>query len=163
MDSIKKSAVQNLVKEIYEDRGEVRASVLVERAAPEDSPAHNAFEWDDTKAGHEFRLIQARVWIRRVEIIIENRPERFIHVPLVRVEGKNYSKYAENYYKPISVVRKNPDEYKLALNETLARLNTTKEVYNQLKIIAKKATDIKIPDFIKVDKGFKIIERALQT
>lgn len=159
MDTLK-LAVQKVVNEIYEQHGEVRPSVLLEAAMPVDSPAHDAFEWDDGKAGNEYRLIQARNWIRRVEVIIEDRPERLVHVPLVRVEGE-VPEGCENFYKPVSVVVRSIDEYKLALGETLARLNAAKASYSQLKAASEKAKDVKLPNFKRADKGFGMVERAL--
>ncbi len=162
MDTLK-SAVQQVVNEIYNDMGEVRPSELIERAKPKESPAHEAFEWDNKKAGHEYRLIQARQWIRKVEIIIDQRPERLVHVPLVKIDGEaaGPDMGQENYYKPISVVARDRDEFKLVLSETLARVNSAKAAYAQLKLAADFAKQQPLPDFKRADKGFDMVERAL--
>lgn len=162
MDTMK-SAVQMVVNEIYQERGEVRPSELIERARPKNSPAHDAFEWDNKKAGDQYRLMQARVWIRRVEIIIEDRPERLVHVPLIKVEGDiNLEGVGnENYYKPISIVARDADEFSRALSETLARLNSAKVAYSDLKKAAEISKRESLPDFKSADKGFDMVERAL--
>jgi hypothetical protein len=155
------NSIQEIVNEIYKDFGEVRPSELIKRARPENSPAHNAFEWDDKKGGHEYRLIQARYYIRQVKIIYPDRTERLIHVP--KIEDSSFDdkkpKTRENYYKPISVVILNSDEYKLALNETLNRLKAAKYAYNELK--SKQIPSSEKIDFFEADRGFEIIENAL--
>jgi hypothetical protein len=162
METIKKK-VQEVVNSIYEELGEVRPSELIERAKPKKSPIHEAFEWDDAKAGEEYRLMQARTWIRRVEIIIEEKAERFIHVPFVTVEGEaSEFETRENYYKPASVVVQDQDEFQLALGETLARLNSAKAAYNQLKNAAGASKSKTKPDFKRADKGFGMVESALR-
>jgi len=151
-----KAAVQVLVSELYHRYGDVKPSALLEAAKPKESPAHAAFEWDNKKAGHEYRLIQARTWIRRVSIIVEDVPERLIHVPRIAVADDTEGN--EGYYKPVSVMDR--DEYKLALSATLTTLNTAKSAYSELKLAAKAKTD-KVPDFIMADRGFEMVETAL--
>jgi len=43
-------------------------SALVARAQPQDSPIHGLFEWDDRKAGTQFRLFQAGCLIASVRV-----------------------------------------------------------------------------------------------
>lgn len=81
-----KNKIQIAITEICEKKGKISPSELVEAARPKKSPIHDAFEWDNLKAGEQYRLLQARTWIRKVEVIVEERPERLIHVPRV-VEG----------------------------------------------------------------------------
>ena len=160
-----KEAVQEVVNQIYQQSGEISPSTLVAKAKPKSSPIHNAFEWDDTKAGDEWRLLQARQWIRRVEIIYEDRTEQLIHVPVVRYNEGEPDAYEgrEGCYKPISVVAKNVDEFELAIQETLSRLNAAKRAYSSLKAVApdKATKGIRLPNFKKADRGFEIVEQAL--
>jgi len=161
-----KDNVNQVVNEIYKRDGQVKPSTLVEEARPKSSPVHDAFEWDNKKASEEYRLLQARQWIRRVTIVIEDRTERFIHVPILvsisstneTIEGIPSDK--EGYYKPISIVAKSEDEYDRAMSQVVGTLKSAQNAFNELKEIAeiKKAKiDIK-----KVDKGFKMIHSALQ-
>ena len=164
MDSIK-SGVQTVVNEIYQRDGEVRPSTLLEEAKPKTSPAHNAFEWDNKKAGQSYRLMQARMWIRKVEIIFEDRNEQLIHVPTVRVinpdDDDDFTPSQEGYYKPISIVCEDKDEYEAALRETLTFLNSAKSAYGGLKKAAQYSKQEKLPNFAQADKGFGMIDSAL--
>lgn len=48
------------------------AAAVVDAARDEDSPLHEHFEWDDSVAGEQFRIIQARQIIRAI-VIDESR------------------------------------------------------------------------------------------
>jgi hypothetical protein len=50
--------------------GELSPEAVVQAAKEKKSPLHSVFEWDDKKAGHEFRLQQACVLIRSVVVTI---------------------------------------------------------------------------------------------
>jgi hypothetical protein len=49
-------------------RGELRPADVVSEAKRRQSPLHDYFEWDDSKAAREYRLEQARLLIRSVEV-----------------------------------------------------------------------------------------------
>ncbi len=50
--------------------GLLSPAAVVADATPDDSPLHDRFEWDDSKAGHEYRLEQARHIIRAVVAVV---------------------------------------------------------------------------------------------
>jgi hypothetical protein len=156
METMRK-AVQTTVNDIYKESGEVKPSDLLERAEPKTSPIHDAFEWDNKKAGHEYRLIQARTWIRKVDIVFEDRTERLVHVPLLSIEGNAEPDNGEGYYKPISVVQGDYDEFKRAKSAVLARLNSAKNAYEELK----RYDSTKAVDYKLADKGFDMVHRGI--
>ena len=51
--------------------GIYRPAKFVEEASAKNHPAHRWFEWDDTKASHEFRLQQARHFVSGIRIVSE--------------------------------------------------------------------------------------------
>ena len=55
-----------ILEGIRGDADHLQPDALVQAAEPEDHPLHDRFEWDNVKAGHEFRVIQARNIIRGV-------------------------------------------------------------------------------------------------
>lgn len=60
------------------------AERVVEVARDENSVLHSQFEWDDTKAGHRYRLAQARQLIRTIVIHEERTAEpirSFVSLP----------------------------------------------------------------------------------
>ena len=61
------------LERIHEQHAGVTPDRVVREAKPKRAALHDAFEWDDTKAGHEHRLLQARNLIRSVCVIVEDR------------------------------------------------------------------------------------------
>jgi len=53
---------------IYLKRGALDAQAVVDESKPRGAPLHACFEWDDKKAGNQYRVGQARRLIRRVPI-----------------------------------------------------------------------------------------------
>jgi hypothetical protein len=99
-----KEGVQAVVQEIYEENGQCSPSQLLERAKDKSSPAHSGFTWDNKKAGHEFRLIESRKWLRVVVIRTEaEQPERLVHVPVMSASEEETDS-REGFYKPASVI-----------------------------------------------------------
>lgn len=163
-----KKGVQEIVNKIYAEVGEVRPSALVDAARPKSSPAHNAFEWDDSKAGEEYRLIQARTWIRTVEIIIDEQPERLIHVPSIVRDKDGKLNEREGYYKPGSVLIQNRVEFDVALDRVRSRMDSTVESYEYLKGLSSKSktggkakSKVRQINFRQADKGFAQVRAAL--
>lgn len=44
------------------------AEAIVEAARKKNSPAHGIFEWDDSEAAKQFRLVQARVLVQSIDV-----------------------------------------------------------------------------------------------
>jgi len=51
---------------IRDEAGALTPALVVAAATPEGHPLHNRFTWDDTIAGHKYRIIEARELIRVV-------------------------------------------------------------------------------------------------
>lgn len=84
---------------IRAEHGRLTPHVVVEVAAAEDHPLHGRFEWDDSVAGHKYRLQQARDLIRVVREKYTDRsgnPEdvRFFHA-VPREDGMVYEPLPE--------------------------------------------------------------------
>lgn len=121
---------------IFKRDGCVRPSVVVNEARPKKSPIHDDFEWDDAKAAEEFRLSQARQYIRITPVRVQqNKPEqRLVHVVPDRIEGPTAVETSrEGYYKPMSIVVKNDSEYMRALNELQTQVTAIQRTIAELK------------------------------
>ena len=99
--------------------GEISPQQLVEDAADENSPFHEDFEWDDEKAGHEFRLHQARKTIRsfRSEVVTNTRR---IAVPLYVRDPDKPPK--DQGYVSLAVVKTDTQKKQEVMKEELGRL-----------------------------------------
>lgn len=60
--------------------GMVTPSVVVEESKPVDAPLHNHFQWDDSKAAEEYRLVQARQLIRAVTVMQDAKEDKEVQV-----------------------------------------------------------------------------------
>lgn len=75
-----KMTAADAIREIAETHGHVTPQLVVEAAKPKDSPLHDKFEWNNTKAAAEFRLIQAAYLIRKIKVTIEASEEQKVSV-----------------------------------------------------------------------------------
>lgn len=66
---MKKTVRDALAAIARKNKDRLEAAKVVEAAKSPSSPLHSRFEWDNTKAGHEYRLAQARKLIRVFEIV----------------------------------------------------------------------------------------------
>lgn len=159
--NIKKS-VESVVQKLYETNGEVSASALLEAARKKRSPAHDGFTWDDTVAGEEYRLMEARKWLRIVIIRTENNePEHLVHVPIDKNELMDSR---EGVYKPISIVVTSIDEFGRALNQAMHQLTAARRAVEELKIAAEKSDIPERAEMVfEVTRGLDIIKHAMQS
>jgi hypothetical protein len=70
------ASVRDELRRIHDaNGGELTPEVVVASAKPVNSPLHSRFEWDDSVAGHKYRLVQAGELIReqRVEYARDRR------------------------------------------------------------------------------------------
>ncbi|WP_145923468.1 hypothetical protein [Sphingopyxis macrogoltabida] len=83
--------------------GRLTAEAVVTEAQPRTSPLHDAFEWDDRKAGRKWRLEQASHMIRSIEVIRltpeQSKPIRAF-VSVLRDEDRSYTSTAHALSDP---------------------------------------------------------------
>lgn len=72
------------INRIYQEHNGITPSLLVEEAKNPDSILHHLFEWDDEKAGHAYRLDQARQIITSVKVNIVSETKMISAVSYVR-------------------------------------------------------------------------------
>jgi len=77
-DKLSPERVAQEVENLHTSLGHVPTpDELIHTASAADHPLHQLFEWDDSKAGHQYRLMQARAILRRVE----SRQVTIVHPP----------------------------------------------------------------------------------
>ena len=95
-------------------------SMLVERARPEDSPLHPAFEWDDSIAAEQHRIYQARQLCNSVRIIRQGvLVPAFVHVTIAATS----SAPKQEGYVPLDVALADRGWRNQVLAEAAALLN----------------------------------------
>lgn len=108
--------------------GKITAETVLQVASDEASPIHPLFEWDDSKAGHLYRLSQARSIINNIDVkvIYDNEPRV---IPVFEMVSGN----AGQCYKHIDVMT--VDERKQVIQQTISMINILKNkirVYKDL-------------------------------
>jgi len=134
-----KEPIKEELVRIYHRDGKLSSSTVVDEARPEGSPLHPEFEWNNLKAGEEYRLIQARQLIRsvRVERPLEDgttvKEPMFIHV------RHETSSNEEGEYHTREVLVNHPDLYRRALEQARALLNSATDAVGQLEGMARQS------------------------
>jgi hypothetical protein len=102
------------LESIRDQYSKLSAPVVVDAAREPSHPLHSRFEWDDTIAGHQYRLQQARELIRSVRIVYkeadETGPEQSVRAYV------SLANESEQSYEPVNAVAQNPLQRQMALN-----------------------------------------------
>ena len=106
------------------------ADLVVSAAKSKRSPLHNAFEWDDSAAAHEYRLSQARHLIRHVVVTMEVGGEErnvraFVALNAPEEKGRDY--------QAISVVLGDKELRQQALDRALGDMEAFERRYNEFE------------------------------
>ena len=118
----KKSTAVRKALAILERDGRVLPDDVVAAAREKGSPLHKYFEWDDAKAGHAFRLEQARQLIRSVEYKYQLTSDTYITAPVYVRDGE--SAPTAQGYRVLSEIKDNPEAARAALSLELMRVES---------------------------------------
>lgn len=127
--------------------GKLTPKELVEAARYVNSPLHNEFEWDDTKAAQKYREWQARYIISSIELTIINVPSEptkvTLHITSDVSDEENEATYGVKFYHSLdsdgtgyeNVVSISEDEEKTKrlLENCKKDIGTFREKYNTLR------------------------------
>jgi len=110
--------------------GNATPQALLDAARDPASPAHKWFEWDDTKAAEQYRLVQARYYLR--SITVEYTTEQFepmqvrAFVP-VYVDGNGRT------WKPMHEVIAVQSELEQVIEAAKAEMHAFRKKYAELR------------------------------
>jgi len=122
--------------------GRVTPQALVKYAEPKDSPLHNQFEWNDRKAGQEYRLWQGRQLLRRITVNIEDKSVReYQNITIEIEEGK------EQGYYSLYTVMSNKDLKVKMMRQILKELGRMEQKYSTYKELSKMLNKKKIEEY----------------
>ena len=100
-------SVREELERIYNTEGVLTPAAVVDDARPEDAPLHSHFEWDDSVAGEQYRMVQARQLIRSVKVTVQPQPEA---APVqVRVFHNVADEDKPRKYVPLRVLMDDPE------------------------------------------------------
>lgn len=153
----KQNKLEGVVQDLFDKHGHIKPSMLLDEAQNEDSSIHNLFEWDDTKAAHEYRLDQSRKMLRKVKIIYDGEPERLIHIPKVIVKDES----KEGEYKPVTAIVKVQDDFARALSEAVGKLSSAQQAVHDLEVAANGKEDREA--IVVILKSLGVAKEAMST
>ena len=151
MKPLSKAQFDALMKKLKKDGSLTASGVLADAESPT-SKLHSLFQWDDSKAANEFRLIEARKVIKRINITIEEPTEQIINVPAIKGEGQ---------YKTASVVIASVSDYESALSEAITRLTSAEKAVQLLSDLADDQPDENAAILMVAMQGIKTVNNAL--
>ncbi len=140
------------IEGIKEKKGGLTPQLLVIESQPKKSPLHNCFEWDNTKAAKEYRIIQAQKIIRFLYIEVEPDDDESSYVRAI-VSPKDIEQPSNTSWMPIQEVIKNADYSNAYARQILNRLIEAKRTIKNFKnarITKKFAKVVKEIDAVKI-------------
>ena len=117
---------------VLESLGEdFTAEDVVKVAKKKRSPIHNLFEWDDAKAGHQYRLEQARHHTRHLDVSIVKCGEKsttraFHNVTIVTEEDEKKRRYVS-----MSAIHEDEDLRQQVIDKALTELRGWRSRYTE--------------------------------
>jgi hypothetical protein len=131
-----KTAYKEINKIKRKNNGEVRPESVVAAARLKKSLLHNAFEWDNTVAGKEYRLEQARRMLRSLHVVRvqgPQKPSRYLEV--TRTAGPNNGP-VRNAYRTLEDVMSDPRSRAELLGRALRELVSFRDRFRGLQELA---------------------------
>lgn len=132
MSKLDKAISKELRRIAAKNGGVLLPAFVVEAARPKSSILHSKFCWDDAKAGHEYRLWQARMLIRVTVSVVAGTGE----VNRVWVSLKTDANMGAGYRALVDVMADAELRVQL-LQDALADAELFREKYSKLKELAK--------------------------
>lgn len=126
-----------VIKDLEQRFGVVRPSTLVREAAKPTHPLHDQFEWDDKKAGHQYRINQARQLIASVKVVMT-----FSHM---KIDGRAYYRdpslsSGEQGYVSVVKLRTEKERaeqsLRMAMDRVKVSVNSARELAHSLDMMS---------------------------
>ena len=125
-----KEIKQQFIESLRENNGLINPEMLVRASKPKNAPTHDDFEWDDSVAGHEFRIWQARKLIAVYVTIIDNGKAGISTRAYVSLSNERGS---GGGYRAIIEVLNNSQFRERMFEDALAELQAFRRKYGALK------------------------------
>jgi hypothetical protein len=147
------SAARAELAEIAERDGVVHPRRVVDRATAEDSALHAYFEWDDSKAGAEYRVWQARQVLRVAVVVM---PSLNVETPVRAFVSLTPDRYGGGGYRTIAAISESSELTDRMLFDALQDMRRFRARYQRVqKLAAVIAAMTEAEEEIKADSGPK--------
>ena len=115
--------------------GELDVDLAVKESKKKSSPLHNHLEWDDKIASHEYRKIQVKEFIRKIEVIYSetNTPVRaYESIKVEVVDNKSEKPEVKNVYRRTEDILADPASRSELLGQAVRDALAYKKRYSAL-------------------------------
>jgi hypothetical protein len=104
---MKQNTKAQILQELADKHGQLTPEIVVDEAKQKNHPLHKSFEWNNSKAAHQYRLVQASLLIRSVKVRVRTSNEKEVKVRAyvnVRDESETDEEPtpAKGYYVPVT-------------------------------------------------------------
>jgi len=138
------------LESIYSEEGQINAEIYVKAAKDPGSALHGTLEWDNRKAGHQYRLMQARTIIRAIVVTDGEKTSGPVYVKVSKDKG----------YQPADVVVHDVDMFSAALTLLQRKLNESLRAVNDLKSAAEALPDTEAERMAKITMAVQALHTA---
>lgn len=129
----KKAQIYGLqLEKIKKEKGKLKPQYVIEDAKKVDSPLHDHFEWDDSKASEKYRLYQARLLISGIMeiVVIDKTPKEMKSFFNIKHDKDN-----EQVYITIKEASTNNNYKEQVLNQLIKELEYVTDLMKTFKKI----------------------------
>lgn len=123
--------------------GKLKPEDVLSSAKAKSSPLHQAFTWDNVKAAHEYRLSEARQFIKAVVTVGKEGKTDPAFWNIIVSQGPQINE-SERYYQSASVIANSPGEYQAALKVMLMELASAQTGLEKLQSLAPRGQKSKV-------------------
>lgn len=133
--------IEKELRAIHSRDGVLTCEAVLEAARPKNSPLHNYFTWDDSRAAERYRLIEAGRLIATVKIeYAPKKAAQVVYTPAFIPTGT--SSEGRRQYYPVEEVTKNDFLREKALADARNEMENTRARYSHLVDLLELSTKV---------------------
>lgn len=135
------ATIEKELRAIHSRDGVLTCEAVLDAARPKNSPLHDYFTWEDSRAAERYRLIEAGKLIATVRIEYrQKKAAQIIYTPAFIPTGTN-SEGKRQYY-PVEEVTRNDFLREKALSDARCEMEGTRARYSHLVDLLELSSEI---------------------
>lgn len=135
------ATIEKELRALHSRDGVITCEAVLEAARPKNSPLHDYFTWDDSRAAERYRLIEAGRLIATVRIeYTPKKAAQVVYTPAFIPTGT--SSEGKKQYYPVEEVTKNDFLREKALADARNEMENTRARYSHLVDLLELSTEV---------------------
>ena len=139
MSNVTKKAQDEVNRIASSNKDRITPEMILSPASKKTNPMHDYFEWDNSSAGHQYRVIQARRLIRSIKVTIVSRHVEVTAVAYVRDPACGND---EQGYVSVSKVRTEDDNARDVMLDEFTRVSSALKRARELATVFNMVDDV---------------------